>query len=167
MAEINELWQAVAGGLLAAWEAKLAACTSQADREIQDTRNAWPGWLTAQSYGAMGHTMSQDTLGLLYDEIPHRVSNPTIRDQIAAGKPPFVVSAAVSGGNTLTCVAPGAPIVTMVYKWLNDGTRRWEQIGLLTDDPSPGAGVYVLVNKSQDTSAGVVGLPSLFLTLTS
>jgi len=152
---------------LEAWRAKLAACTSQADREIQDTRSAWPGWLTAQSYGAMGYTISQLALGLVYDEIPDRVGNPVIRDQIAVGKPPLVVNARPVGGNTLMADAVGLPIVTMVYRWLNDGTRRWEEVGTLTASPTPGAGVYVLVNSSDGSESGVLGLPSAFLTLTS
>jgi len=84
----------------------------------------------------------------LYDEIPDRVSNPVVRDQIAAGKPPLVVNAGVSEGNTLTGDVPGLPVVTMVYEWLNDGTRQWVGLGTLVADPQPGAGVYVLVNKS-------------------
>ena len=160
----NELWHSIAGGLLTSWAAKLAAITSQADRELQDNRGVWPGWLTVNSYGAMGYTISHVALGLLYDEIPDRISDPVIRDQIAAGKPPFVANPGVSGGNTLTSDAPGATITTMVYHWLNDGTYGWVELGTLTDHAQPGAGVYVLVNESE---SGALGLPSAFLTLTS
>lgn len=160
----NELWHAIAGGLLESWRAKLASIISQADREIQDGRNVWPGWLTVQSYGAMGYTISEYVLGLLYDEIPDRISNPVIRDQIADGKPPMIENATVTGGNTLECDDAGAGITTMVYLWKNDGTFEWEEVGELATNSQPGAGVYVLVNQS---SSGILGLPSLFLTLTS
>ena len=158
----NELWHAISAGLLSSWEAKLTATTSQADREIQENRNSWPGWLTVQSYSALGYTMSEFTLGLFMDEIPERISNPVIRDQIAAGKPPFVSNAS-SDGTTLTCDAAGAGITTMVYSW-DAGLREWSEVGDLASNSTPPAGYYILVNKSDGD--GILGLPSAFLTIT-
>ena len=157
----NELWHALSAGLLTLWQNQLTATTSQADREIQENRSAWPGWLTVQSYAALGYTISQHTLGLLIDEIPERISNPVIRDQIAAGKPPFVVNAA-SDGTTLTCDTAGAGITTMVYSW-DAGQREFEEVGELATNNMPAAGYYVLVNQSE---GGVLGLPSVFLQIT-
>jgi len=159
MSETNELWHAVAGGLLSSWEAKLAAIWSQADRDLQERRGVWPGWLIVTSYGAMGHTISDDALGLLFDEIPDRVSDPTIRDQIAAGKPTFVGNPA-SDGTTLTGDDPGPDVTTMVYSW-DSSLKEWEEVGTLADNSTPPSGTYVLVNVTDSA----IGLPSPFLTI--
>ena len=160
----NELWHAIAGGLLSAWYAKLNS-VNQTNRDLQNRRNVWSGWLTVESYGAMGYTLSEATLGLLWNEIPDRVSNPEIRSQIAARKPPLVSNPGVSGGNTLIANDPGADITTMVYSW-NAGTFQWTEVGPLETNSQPGAGTYVLIN-SDDLQEGNLGLPTVFLTLSS
>lgn len=157
----HELWYAVAAQLLTAWRDQLAAVTGISDRRILEERSSWQGYARVRSVGAMGYTISEQALGLLFDEIPDRIYDPVIRDQIAAGKPPLVSNAAVSGGTTLTCDAPGADITTQVYKWFS-ATQEWELVGALAEHSTPGAGYYVLVNQS---ASGVLGLPSQFLAI--
>lgn len=157
----NELWYAVAAQLLTAWRDQLAAITGISDRRIIEERGSWQGYVRVRSVGAMGYAISEDALGMLFDEIPDRVYDPVIRDQIAAGRPPLVTGAAVSGGTTLTCDTAGAGITTQVYEWFA-ATQEWELVGALAEHSTPGAGYYVLVNQSE---SGVLGLPSAFLAI--
>ena len=156
-----ELWYAVAAQLLTTWRDQLAAITGISDRRIVEERGSWQGYVRVRSVGALGYTISEQALGLLFDEIPDRIYDPVIRDQIAAGRPPLVAGAAVSGGTTLTCSDPGSGITTQVYRWYS-ATQEWELVGTLAEHNQPGAGYYVLVNQS---ASGVMGLPSAFLAI--
>lgn len=161
----NELWQAVAAGLLNSWQAELAAITNQDSRNVLDIKNVWPAWLLEKSWAAIGNVMSDTTLGELFDEIPDRIYNPVIRDQVTMGKPPLVTNASTSGGDTLICDSPGTGYTTYVFEW-DSANRTFTKLGVLTDNSQPGSGFYVLVNAfSENTDE--FGLPSLFLQLTS
>lgn len=157
----NELWYAIAAQLLTAWRDQLAAITGISDRRIIEERGSWQGYMRVRSVGAMGYTISEDALGFLFDEIPDRIYDPVIRDQIVSGRPPLVTGAAVSGGTALVCDAPGSGITTQVYEWFS-ATQEWELIGALVEHSTPGSGYYVLVNQS---ASGVLGLPSQFLSI--
>ena len=163
----NELWHAIAGGLLNTWLAELVAITNIDTRQVLELKSVWPNWLRVKSIGAMGYTASDNTIGLLYDEIPDRIYDIAIRDQVTVGKPPLVENASVSGGNTLVCDAPGSGYETHVFSW-NSGTREFELVGELSTNNQPGAGYYILVNTFEADPGKVYGLPcGEFLQLTS
>ena len=162
----NELWQSVASGLLNSWQAELVSITNQDSRNVLEMKRVWPSWLLERSWVAIGNVMSDTTLGQLYDEIPDRIYNPVIRDQVSLGKPPFVENADVTGGNTLVCDSPGDSYATYVFEW-DSGNRTFTELGPLSENSQPGAGYYVLANTFSASPGDVFGLPSLFMQTTA
>lgn len=164
----NEFWHAIAAGLLNVWQSELVAITNQDARNVLSMKNVWQSWLYEKSYGALGNVASDNTIGLVYSEIPDRIYNPVIRDQVTINpsRPPLVENASVSGGNTLTCTDPGASYETYVFEW-DSSERTFTELGTLTDNSQPGAGYYILVNTFSDNPGEKFGLPSLFLGITS
>lgn len=162
----NELWQAIAAGLLNSWQAELVSITNQDSRNVLQIKNVWPSWLLEKSWSATGNVISDTTLGQLYDEIPDKIYNPVIRDQINLGKPPFVTNATVTNGNTLTCDNQDTLYTTYVFSW-DSGQREFTELGTLSENSQPGSGYYVLVNTFSDNPGESFSLPSLFLQLTS
>lgn len=161
----NELWHAVSAGLLKAWKDELLAITNQDARSVLEMKSVWPAWLLEKSYSAVGNVISDGTLGELYDEIPDRIYDTTIRDQVTTGKPPLVENASISGGNTLLCDSPGSSYTTYVFEW-DSGLREFTEIGPLSINSQPGSGYYVLSNTFTENT-DEFGLPSAFLQLTS
>lgn len=159
----TELWQAVASGLLNAWLAQIVAITAQDSRRVVDDAASWPGWVRQASFGAMGNIITDTALSLLYSEIPDRVYNPEIRDQVAINMPPLPIDADATGG-TITVTPPGASYTTYIFSW-NAGEKKFTELGALAVNNTPGAGVYVVSNTITADPGALFGLPSQFLTI--
>jgi hypothetical protein len=167
MAFKNQLWQAIASGLLETWRAELASITNVDSRALLQSRGVWSAWLTETSWAAMGHVVTEQTVGLLTDEIPDPVYEPVIRDQVSIGKPPRVTGAETAGGDTLIADDPGASYEVWVFSW-DSGAQEFTEVGALSDNAQPGAGYYVLACTFAGNPGEQFGLPNNnFLELTA
>jgi len=169
MSEINnkdELWRVIATGVLnemAALMQTIAGISLDMLKQLNE-RQAFTHWAKVQFAQSLNFGFSEGTRGGLWDLVqvgadydPH----------IATQDPPFVTGATVTGGDTLEADAQPEGYTTMVYQ-LPAAERTFTLIGTLAENPTPGAGNYVLVNAVTDPdSTSLPGLPSLFLTLTS
>lgn len=119
-------------------------------------------WLRVElaAPGSLNFAVSEATLSLLWNQVEQTSAYyaPEMREQ----EPSLVENAAATGGDTLTADAAPGGYTTMVYSF--DGLE-FALVGTLTANATPGAGNYVLA--LHNDSSGAVGLPSLFLTLTS
>ena len=159
----TEHWYAWAVGLPQSWLSEIVAVKGHDTRRSLERERAWPGWIMVKSTFALGYSISHEARALLMQEVPDRVRKPAFRNQELAGKPNFVVKAAVDG-DTLSCTTPEANHDTYVFKWnVDDG--EFTLVGPLVENNQLPAGWYVLSN-SMIPKAGqecIYGLPSLFL----
>lgn len=169
MSEINnkdELWRVIATGVLNELEAKMQAVAGESTDKLKllNERRDFLAWARVEFVlaTALGFAFSESVRGALWDLVQRGAD---YDPQIAPQDPPFVTGATVTGGNTLVADAPPEGYTTTVYQLVG---RTFTLIGPLADNPSSGAGNYVLSNAVTDPgSLSSPGLPSLFLALTS
>jgi len=155
----HEFWRIVASGLFQGLLTDLAAVTNRDGRQLMIDNNAFSGKLWRACYDSLSYVVSQRSISECWNYVADSVYNPHLRDDV----PPMVVSAGVSGGNTLTTGTQPDGYTINVYSW--DFTE-FALVGTIAENSQPGEGYYVLA-LADDENAGNVGLPSLFLELTS
>jgi hypothetical protein len=155
----HEVWRVVASGGLTLLLNKLQSISSIDTRARLLEQRDVLRWLRVELAAptSLAFALSEAALGQLWDEIQASAYyEPTLRAQ----DPPLPQDAAVVDGTTLSAAAPATGYTLHVYAF--DGLT-FTELGPLSEHAAPGAGNYVLAVK--DDTTGVVGLPSLFLTI--
>lgn len=155
----NEFWRIVASGLFDGLLDDLIAVTSRDGRQLMIENGAFSGKLWRACYDSLGYVVDQRSINECWNYVADPVYNPQLRDDV----PPMAEGAGASGGNTLVADVPPVGFTVQVYSW--DFTE-FTLLGTLAENSQPGAGNYVLA-LVDDENENNVGLPSLFLELTS
>jgi len=153
----HEFWRVVASGLFQSLLDDLVAVTSRDARHRLIENGAFTGKLHRMCYDSLAYVVNGQTINLCWDYVADPVYNPHLRDDV----PPMVENATVSGGDTLTADTPPTGYTIYVYEW--DYTT-FTEVGPLSENSSPGSGIYVLALVDDENPINV-GLPSSFLNL--
>lgn len=120
-------------------------------------RGAYRGQLYRMCLENYGHVPDPDTVNQVWADLADHEYGPIVREERER-----VAGAAVVGGTNLECDPPSDPAVwtPTVFSW--DGLR-FEEVGELDLNPTPGAGTYIIAHRYHD--GDTYGIPSPFLTI--
>jgi hypothetical protein len=151
----HEFWRIVASGLADTLLADYKAVTSRDARTLLEREGAFLGKFKRTCYDSMAYVPSGQAVAHAMDLVVNREYDPSLSFTV-----PRPTGAKVTSG-TISCDTPPVGYTAYLFSW---NYTSFTEIGALSANQTPGAGVYVVSLRLDES--GEFGAPSAFLAIT-